>query len=529
MLGLERGRIMKRILLALALLALGIAPALAQKTKSQLNSEVSTNLPDNTTGAITPAILRTTLNDLIASWQQYGGVNTQGALNYTVAVSDYGQVINLTNSGSVAVTLPQATGSFQFFSTTIKNAGAGTVTVTPATSTINGATSLTIPGNNAYYIVSDGTNWQAISFGPGGGAVSMAGDCTGPNSAIVCTKTNGTVFAASATINATNATNISSGTLNTTRLPFPFTSGLPSGSTSTFATTTGTLTGGHCVQIDASGNLIDAGAACGTGGGGGGVTSFNSRVGAVVPAAADYGFNQISGTVAAAQLPAITNSMLATATQNTVKGAATSTAVADLTMPSCSATGNALQWTTNTGFGCTTISAGSGMTALPNNQIYVGNVSSVATAVALTGDCSITAAGVITCTKTNGTLFAASATTDATNASNIGSGTLNAARLPSGTTQTIASGALALSTSAIASAACSTAQTATATGTATTDTIIATFNADVTGVTGYIPSTSGMLTIIYYPTANTVNFKVCNNTTASISPGAVTLNWRVVR
>jgi hypothetical protein len=64
---------------------------------------------------------------------------------------------------------------------------------------------------------------------------------------------------------------------------------------------------------------------------------------------------------------------------------------------------------------------------------------------------------------------------------------------------------------------------------ATTDNIKADFNGDPTGVTGYIPSTSGMLTIIKYPTVNAVNFKVCNDTAASIVPGAITLNWRVVR
>lgn len=93
----------------------------------------------------------------------------------------------------------------------------------------------------------------------------------------------------------------------------------------------------------------------------------------------------------------------------------------------------------------------------------------------------------------------------------------------------IASGATALGTSAISSAACATVVTATATGTATTDAPIATFNSDPTAVTGYIPSTSGGLTIFVYPTVNAVNFKVCNFTSASITPGAVTLNWRVVR
>jgi hypothetical protein len=93
----------------------------------------------------------------------------------------------------------------------------------------------------------------------------------------------------------------------------------------------------------------------------------------------------------------------------------------------------------------------------------------------------------------------------------------------------VASGAKALATSAISSGACSSAQTDTATGTLTTDAVSATFAADPTAVTGYSPSTSGMLTIIPYLTADTVNFKVCNNTSGSITPGAITLNWRVVR
>lgn len=91
------------------------------------------------------------------------------------------------------------------------------------------------------------------------------------------------------------------------------------------------------------------------------------------------------------------------------------------------------------------------------------------------------------------------------------------------------SGTSALGTSAISSAACATVVTTAATGTATTDVIWWGFNGDPTAVTGYVPLTSGMLTIIAYPSANNVNFKVCNNTGASITPGAITLNWKVVR
>jgi hypothetical protein len=117
------------------------------------------------------------------------------------------------------------------------------------------------------------------------------------------------------------------------------------------------------------------------------------------------------------------------------------------------------------------------------------------------------ALGVATATSINGTAIPASATL----------------------AQTIASGTAALGTSAIASATCATAVTATATGTATTDVVAASFNGDPTAVTGYIPATAGMLTIVSYPTANTVNFKVCNNTSSSITPGAITINWRVTR
>lgn len=96
-------------------------------------------------------------------------------------------------------------------------------------------------------------------------------------------------------------------------------------------------------------------------------------------------------------------------------------------------------------------------------------------------------------------------------------------------TRTVASGTLALATGAISSAACTSAQTASATGTLTTDVVTASFNGDPTAVTGYVPLTTGMLTIIVYPTADTFNAKVCNNTNSSVTPGAITLNFRVVR
>jgi len=92
----------------------------------------------------------------------------------------------------------------------------------------------------------------------------------------------------------------------------------------------------------------------------------------------------------------------------------------------------------------------------------------------------------------------------------------------------IASGTAAMGTSEIASGACATVVTETASGVATTDVVNWGFNADVTSTTGYNPST-GVLVIYAYPTANNVNFKVCNLTDGAITPAAVTLNWDVMR
>lgn len=97
-----------------------------------------------------------------------------------------------------------------------------------------------------------------------------------------------------------------------------------------------------------------------------------------------------------------------------------------------------------------------------------------------------------------------------------------------GGSQTVASGAKALDTDAIASEGCDT-MTDTATGAVSTDIVVITANADITAVTGYAPETTGGLAIYTWLTANTLNIKVCNPTSGSITPGAVTLNWKVIR
>jgi hypothetical protein len=109
---------------------------------------------------------------------------------------------------------------------------------------------------------------------------------------------------------------------------------------------------------------------------------------------------------------------------------------------------------------------------------------------------------------------------------------VNGTTIPSSATlaQAVASGSSTLGTSAISSGACATVVTTTATGAATSglgSRITATPSVDPTGVTGYGPSASGSLYVWVYPTANNVNFKVCNNTSGSITPSALTMNWIV--
>jgi hypothetical protein len=86
------------------------------------------------------------------------------------------------------------------------------------------------------------------------------------------------------------------------------------------------------------------------------------------------------------------------------------------------------------------------------------------------------------------------------------------------------SGTLALGTTLITSAG-KTSLKMSCPSLAATDNILADFNTDPTSTTGYTPSTGGMLTLVKWPTTNTVNIDVINNTSSSITPSAsLTLN-----
>jgi hypothetical protein len=88
----------------------------------------------------------------------------------------------------------------------------------------------------------------------------------------------------------------------------------------------------------------------------------------------------------------------------------------------------------------------------------------------------------------------------------------------------IASGTAVMPVTAFGAAGCNTAVTVAATGALTTDTIEWAFTADPGATVGY---STGALHIYPYVTSGNVNFRQCSS--SALTPGAATLNWRVVR
>ncbi len=92
-------------------------------------------------------------------------INAQTGTSYTIATTDAAKLVTFNNASAIGVTLPVATsGGFGAgFGFDVENIGAGTTTITPTTSTINGAAALVIPKNYGCTITSDGTNYQVSS------------------------------------------------------------------------------------------------------------------------------------------------------------------------------------------------------------------------------------------------------------------------------------------------------------------------------------------------------------------------------
>lgn len=88
-------------------------------------------------------------------------INAQTGTTYTVLSTDHTKLVAFSNTSAVAVTLPQANGAgFNAgFWWDAENISSGTVTITPTTSTIDGAVSVTLLTGQGIRITSDGTNY----------------------------------------------------------------------------------------------------------------------------------------------------------------------------------------------------------------------------------------------------------------------------------------------------------------------------------------------------------------------------------
>lgn len=110
-------------------------------------------------------------------------VNAQTGTSYTYLTTDFRKLVTHTNGSAIAGTLPQASATFPAgWFMFVQNRGAGGLTITPTTSTIDGAATLVLNQNEGALIVSDGANYFSMR-GKATGGVGGVGDVVGPGSA----------------------------------------------------------------------------------------------------------------------------------------------------------------------------------------------------------------------------------------------------------------------------------------------------------------------------------------------------------
>lgn len=104
-------------------------------------------------------------------------INAQTATSYTVLDSDRAKIVTFNNANPVAVTLPQANSTtfIDGWYTILNNIGAGTVTITPTTSTLGGNASVTLLTNQSSMPISDEINYSNPLITLGGFTASARG------------------------------------------------------------------------------------------------------------------------------------------------------------------------------------------------------------------------------------------------------------------------------------------------------------------------------------------------------------------
>jgi trimeric autotransporter adhesin len=147
-----------------------------QTTASTTSSTTSSSSSSTTTGVTASQAQSIATTTAISTIQStFNKVDNQTGTSYTVTNGDYVGIVTINNSSAVAVTLGgDGTGVNAQFGTAIENIGTGTATLTPASGTINGASSLALATNQGALVYFDGTNWWAIgcSLSGSGGTIT---------------------------------------------------------------------------------------------------------------------------------------------------------------------------------------------------------------------------------------------------------------------------------------------------------------------------------------------------------------------
>jgi len=384
----------------------------AVPNSSLANSSVTVSAGNGLSGGGAVALGgSTTLNSAVT-------INSQAGTTYTFVAGDGGKFVTFSNASAVGVVLPQATGSFgSGWYVRVRNLGTGAVTITPATSTIDGSANVVLQTGQGLLIASDGTNyqtWRGYGWQSSSGASHQF--ATGISALGVVSYAQPAAadisgLASSATTDTTNAVNITSGVLPNARL-----SAVPNSSLANSSVTVSAgngLSGGGAVALGGSTTLNSA-------------VIINSQIGTTYTFVAGDGgkfvtFNNASAV--GAQVPQATGSFGAgwyVHVRNLGAGAATIT-------PTTSTIDGSASVVLQTGQGLLIVSDGT------NYQTWRGygwQSSSGASHQFATG---ISALGVVSYAQPAAadiSGLAASATTDTTNASNIASGNLSAGRLP---------------------------------------------------------------------------------------------------
>jgi hypothetical protein len=95
-------------------------------------------------------------------------VNAQTGTTYTMLASDVWKLVTFSNASPIAVTLPQATTAGFTAGTVfpVRNLGPSIVIITPTTSTIDSAASLSLAANDSALIYSNGAHYVTQRMGP---------------------------------------------------------------------------------------------------------------------------------------------------------------------------------------------------------------------------------------------------------------------------------------------------------------------------------------------------------------------------